>query len=224
MRVLAIGDIHGCSAALDALLAAVQPTSTDVIVTLGDYVDRGPDSKGVIDRLMALARTHELVPLIGNHDQMMLDAREGRACDWLVGYGLPTLASYAAPGAAASLDDVPEAHWTFLGGCRDFHETTAHIFVHANLHPDMDLDEQPTYMMRWESLHAGNVAAHKSGKAMVCGHTSQKTGKPLNLGHAICIDTYAHGGGWLTCLDVLSGQLWQANQQRQVQTASIDEF
>jgi serine/threonine protein phosphatase 1 len=224
VRILAIGDLHGCSAALDALLAAVKPTSEDVIITLGDYVDRGPDSKGVIDRLLALQQTHELVPIIGNHDQMMLDARDGRACDWLVGYGLPTLASYARGGGKGSLDDVPDAHWDFLTGCRDLHETATHVFVHANLHPELDLDEQPPYVTRWESLRASSAVAHRSGKTMVCGHTSQKTGKPLNLGHAICIDTYAHGGGWLTCLDAVTGQVWQASQQGRVQTAWIDEF
>ncbi|MGL4552234.1 MAG: metallophosphoesterase, partial [Gemmataceae bacterium] len=73
MRTLAIGDIHGYSATLDALLQAVAPAADDRVVTLGDYVDRGPDSRGVIDRLIALHATGRLIPLFGNHDEMMLE-------------------------------------------------------------------------------------------------------------------------------------------------------
>src|SRR2546426_9720291 len=79
MRVLAIGDIHGSIVALETLLAAVAPTPTDLIVTLGDYVDRGPRSCEVIEKLLALQATGRLVALLGNHDQMMLDARAGVA-------------------------------------------------------------------------------------------------------------------------------------------------
>ena len=59
---------------------------------------------------------------------------------------------------------------------------------------------------------------------MICGHTSQKNGQPINLGHAICIDTWACGGGWLTCLDVYGGQVWQTNQQGRVQMSRIEQF
>ena len=72
MRILAIGDIHGCSIAFDTLIASVQPQPNDKIITLGDYVDRGPDSKGVIDRLIALHETGQLTALRGNHELMML--------------------------------------------------------------------------------------------------------------------------------------------------------
>jgi hypothetical protein len=71
-RTIAIGVIHGCSAALDALLEAIGPRPDDIIVTLGDYINRGPDSRGVLDRLIDLIRRCRLVPLLGNHDQMLL--------------------------------------------------------------------------------------------------------------------------------------------------------
>ena len=77
MRVLAIGDIHGCSKALDTILAAVQLRPDDQIITLGDYIDRGPDSMGVIERLLALRRLNQVTCLRGNHEQMMLEARKG---------------------------------------------------------------------------------------------------------------------------------------------------
>lgn len=224
-RVLAIGDVHGCARALDALLAAVAPGSDELLITLGDYVDRGPDSRGVLERLIALQGTHRLVSLIGNHDQMMLDARSGDPEKqwWLTDYGVETLASYATPCDAGSLATVPAAHWAFLEACRDVFETATHVFVHANLYPDLPLDQQPPFMTRWESLDPASSAPHASGKVMVCGHTSQRSGRPLNLGHAIGIDTWAHGGGWLTALDVLSGRIWQANQRGEVQTGWLDD-
>ena len=77
MRLLAISDIHGCSRAFDTLLDAVAPKPDDQIITLGDYVDRGPDSRGVLDRLVALHDTGRLIALRGNHDVMMLEAAQG---------------------------------------------------------------------------------------------------------------------------------------------------
>ena len=78
-RTIAIGDIHGCSVAFAALLESIDPQSDDTIVTLGDYVDRGIDSKGVIELLIALGDRCHFVPLLGNHEEMMVGAREGRA-------------------------------------------------------------------------------------------------------------------------------------------------
>lgn len=225
MRVLAIGDIHGCAVAFDALLDAVKPRGDDLIVTLGDYVDRGPRSREVIEKLIALNATGRLVAILGNHDQMMLDARddEMKLADWSRGYGKKTLASYAQDGGRGTLDDVPAAHWHFLESvCRDFFEIDTHFFVHANAHPDQPLAEQPVYMLRWETFD--DPPAHESGKVMVCGHTSQKDGRIVNRGHAVCIDTYAHGGGWLTCLDVKTGKLWQANEKRALQESWLDDF
>ncbi len=118
---------------------------------------------------------------------------------------------------------MPATHWHFLErNCRDCYETENHFFVHANAYPDSPLSEQPVYMLRWEQF--GDPAPHSSGKVMVCGHTSQKDGRIVNLGHAICIDTYAHRGGWLTCLDVKSGRVWQANEKRGIQTSWLDDY
>ena len=75
-RILAIGDIHGCNSALDALLDVVQPIGGDTIVVLGDVVDRGPDTRACIERLLAVSRSVELIHLMGNHEEMMLAARE----------------------------------------------------------------------------------------------------------------------------------------------------
>ena len=75
-RLIAIGDIHGCADALEAILAAIDPREEDCIVTLGDYVDRGPETPRVIERLIQLRSAGNLVPLLGNHELMMLVGME----------------------------------------------------------------------------------------------------------------------------------------------------
>jgi serine/threonine protein phosphatase 1 len=225
MRCLTIGDIHGCSDALDALLGAIAPRPDDLIVTLGDYVNRGPDSAGVVERLVRLNRAGRLIALRGNHEQMMVEARDegGDKLERFLNVGGDrTLASYSVLGDAGRLADVPDEHWDFVeNACRDWYETATHFFVHANAYPDCPLAEQPDYMLRWESFD--DPPPHESGKVMVCGHTPQKNGRPRNIGHAICIDTHAHGGGWLTCLDTSTGQFWQANEHGQTRQGWIDD-
>jgi len=225
MRILAIGDIHGCTIAFDTLLAAVQLQPDDQIITLGDYVDHGPDSKGIINRLIALHDTGQLVALRGNHELGMLAARlsDKNELLWICCDGDKTLASYSLSNDELNRADIPNTHWNFLKNvCLNWYETDTHFFVHANADSSLSLSQQPDDMLFWKRFK--NPAPHCSGKIMVCGHTSQKSGVPLNLGHAICIDTWAYGKGWLTCLDVISGKVWQANQAGQQREAWIDEF
>lgn len=213
MRHLAVGDIHGCFHALTTLAAYVPFESEDVVITLGDYVNRGPNSYAVIDWLIARHNTGQLIPLRGNHEVMMLAAREDADNfeRWVHYGGDATLTSYSPFGDPGRFTDVPDAHWAFLeNDLRGWHEIDSHFFVHANAYPEMPLAEQPDVMLYWESFN--NPPAHESGKIMVCGHTSQKSGRPRNIGHAVCIDTWAYGRGWLTCLDVKTGRYWQANQ------------
>jgi serine/threonine protein phosphatase 1 len=216
-RTIAIGDIHGCSAALDALLEAIRPRPEDIIVTLGDYINRGPDSRGVLDRLINLMRRCRLVPLLGNHDQMLLDVRSGKyPISWLLDMGgTATLDSYSS---SRDLDLIPDEHYAFLESCRDFYETDTHIFVHANYFPDIPMDEQHGGMLRWESLRHMTPGPHESGKTVIVGHTSQKNAEILDLGHLKCIDTYCYGGGWLTALDVQTGEIWQADREGNMKT------
>jgi serine/threonine protein phosphatase 1 len=210
-RTIAIGDIHGCSTALAALLEALQPRADDTLVLLGDYVDRGPDSRGTIEMLLALATRCRLVPLLGNHEEMLLFHRaywaDGNA--WLMYGGQATLESYGVDSPV----DIPQRHIDFLKECVDWHETERHFFVHASYEPHLPLAEQTVHMLRWESLRLHVPGPHSSGKTAVVGHTSQKSGEVLDVGHLVCIDTYCYGGGWLTALDVETGGLWQANQR-----------
>jgi serine/threonine protein phosphatase 1 len=214
VRYLAVGDIHGCFEALRTLAAAVPFTDDDMIITLGDYVDRGPNSCAVLDWLIAHSKRGKLVALRGNHEIMMLRARDSKDLlqDWLFNGGDKTLASYSPFDDAGRLVDVPDAHWDFLETqTRPWFETERHFFVHANAYPNCSLDEQTDLVLYWEPFD--DPPPHESGKIMVCGHTTQKSGVPRNIGHAVCIDTWVYGKGWLTCLDVGSGIYWQANQR-----------
>ncbi|MGK7927452.1 MAG: metallophosphoesterase family protein [Spirulina sp.] len=224
-RTIAIGDIHGCSLALDLLLDAIALQPEDTLITLGDYIDRGNDSKGVLDRLISLHQTGQLIPLKGNHEIMLLEARQSlyEERHWRQSGGEKTLQSYVAPGQTATLENIPIEHFLFMEKtCCHFWETETHFFVHANVDPDIPLNAQSENILFWEKLR-GSVA-HYSGKIMVCGHTPQISGKPINFGRTICIDTWVYGEGWLTGLDVKSGRIWQSNQKGQTRSAWIDEF
>ena len=209
-RTIAIGDIHGCSAALRALVAAIQPAPDDTLVPLGDYVDRGPDSRGVIDLILDLEKRCRIVPLLGNHELMLLDAVQNPRViqPWLECGGDTTVQSYGG-----RLGNMPPEHLEFVRRCKRYFEIPTHFFVHANYAADIPLDEQPDYLLFWEHLHFHFPAPHDNGKTAIVGHTAQKTAEILDLGHVICLDTYCHGGGWLTALDVESGQVWQADRE-----------
>jgi serine/threonine protein phosphatase 1 len=225
VRTYAIGDIHGHIGQLRAILEAIRPEHEDVVITLGDYVNRGPDSSGVIAKLLQLSARTRLVALRGNHEQMLLQARDDSAqiAEFLRNGGDATLRSYSPLEDEGQLADVPDEHWEFTEDtCVDWYETATHFFVHANAYPDLPLAEQPEYMLRWEQFN--DPPPHESGKIMVCGHTSQKSGQPRNIGHAICIDTAVHKTGILTCLETGSGKVFQANPAGNVQVSWIDEY
>lgn len=209
-RILAIGDIHGCNTALETLLAAVQPTSGDTVVVLGDVVDRGPDVQACIDRLIDLQSALRLVHLMGNHEEMMLDsATDGDwLTDWLSHGGIETLQSYGRP---PRFENVPESHWEFLRTGLDFFETDNEVFVHSNLEPNVPRDQQVAEWLRWQRLR-GDERPDWSGKRVICGHTSLPNGIPGILDGWVNIDTWCYGGGWLTGLDVTTDTVWQANE------------
>lgn len=226
-RILAIGDIHGCRQSLESLATHVGFNSDDSIVCLGDYIDRGPNSRGVIDFLIELeSSVKQLVNLKGNHEVMMLESREDSDHHrrWLSVGGVDTLASYRA----RTFDQIPQTHWDFLENLEEYCESENHIFVHANLEASVELEDQTDSSLYWKKLQMpsklfkkGNPL-HCSGKMMVCGHTPQKSGVPLKLEHAICIDTHVYeDGGWLTCLDVETEGYWQANEKGELNIGSL---
>jgi len=221
-RLIAVGDIHGCLAALVALLEAIQPRPEDRIVTLGDYVDRGPDSRGVLEELIGLAKRCRLIPLLGNHDEMLLDVCGGRRWllnDWLAFGGAATLASYA--GAAP--ERIPREHIEFLERARSLYEAENAFFVHASYLPEQPLNEQPVQVMHWQWIRRNPPGPHVSGKTAFVGHTSQKDGRILDLGYLKCIDTCCYGGKWLTAMEVRTGQVWQADPAGKPRGMTNDE-
>ena len=107
----------------------------------------------------------------------------------------------------------PPAHIEFLRSCRLFYESERHFFVHGNYRANLPLDRQPAETLLWESLKARPPGPHCSGKMAIVGHSSQKSGEILDLGYLKCIDTWCYGQGWLTAIELHSGQIWQADKE-----------
>jgi serine/threonine protein phosphatase 1 len=222
-RKIAIGDIHGCLAPLDAILSAIGPTKDDVIVTVGDYVDRGPDSKGVIERLMQLNQSTQLFPLMGNHEEMMLAVlnRTREPFGWINHGGLQTMESY---GFSGDLSVIPQNHKDFLTNLLPFYESDTHFVVHANYDPQMRLENQSIEFLRWMKLTERMPRPHFSGKHAIVGHTHNRNGEIVQAPHLTCIDTHCYGGKWLTALDWTCGHVWQANLEGDFREFDLEPF
>lgn len=210
-RTIVVGDIHGCSKALAALLNVVALTPADTLILLGDIVDRGTDTHGVIEQLLALRELCRLVLLRGNHEEMLLAAQtstvELRA--WIYSGGARTLDSY---GFGGGLEVIPRSHLELLRASKPYYQTARHVFVHANYVADLPMEDQPSNTLYWESLYARMPGPHFSGKTFFVGHTPQVDGQILDLGYIKCIETDCVGRGWLTAIDVDTGRIWQADK------------
>lgn len=226
MRIWAIGDVHGCLTALETLLATLTLKTEDQLIFLGDLVDRGPDTRGVIERILQLRMERTVHVIKGNHEEMLMISRDlpGYAQAWQKYGGREAMASYGwtqgvEPGW---IEAIPLAHWNFLKkDLVDAVEEAGHIMVHGGLDPDVPIPEQAWDEMRWKRWE--NPLPHASGSIMVCGHTHQLNGKPCSVGHAICIDTWAYGKGWLTALELASHEYVQANQKGEVRRDRLSE-
>ncbi len=222
-RVYAVGDIHGRADLLEALLeqieadAARHPEAVKRLIYLGDYVDRGPASSAVIDMVLHDGPPgFEVVPLMGNHEEMMLrfleDIAVGRT--WMMNGGDATLLSYGVepPSMFAGTplvrhaqqqfaERLPARHKTFLDGLALSHTQGDYLFVHAGVRPGVPLDEQRAEDLLWirdEFLDSDR----DFGKVVVHGHsiTLDPDFRPNRIG----IDTGAYRSHQLTCL-VLEG-------------------
>jgi serine/threonine protein phosphatase 1 len=219
-RVYAIGDIHGRSDLLDRLLGFIHrdlaPYGGEAtLVFIGDYVDRGPDSRGVIDILLDIARQLPCHFLRGNHDQAMLDfaADPGTFPAWRTLGGGETLLSYGVRPPAGSdwgvlsqarqqFDRaVPAEHWRFLRQLQNAVEIGDYYFAHAGARPGVALSDQDPQDLMWirdEFLKS----EHDFGKVIVHGHSP--SGGPVRKSNRIAIDTGAYQSGRLTAA-VLDG-------------------
>jgi len=215
-RTLVISDIHGEIDKFTRLLEKVSYNpGQDQLILLGDYVDKGPDTRRVVEKVMQLHREGAIV-LKGNHDHMMVNSFEGDPVfieRWFRNGARATLSSYEHPGAASeapapeTLEITPllEEHLSFLGGLQTYYETEDTIFVHAGVHPSTPLAETDAYVLMWirDEFHKG----YRGSKTVVFGHTITETlhgKKEVYFGdnNIIGIDGGAVYGGLLHCLEL----------------------
>lgn len=218
-RLIVVGDIHGCDVALRTLLDRWQLQPADHLVVLGDVIDRGPQSRQVLNLLVEVEDSCQLTFVLGNHEEMLLDVLAGgRPETWLHHGGVATLDSYGG-----DLGNIPERHLNLLGRAVDYWESPSAICIHANLEPGVDLPDQDHHWLRWQRL-TGMEYPHSSGKVVLCGHSAQRSGLPMVGDRWICLDTMAFAGKFLTCLEVNTWKFQQANQVGGFREFSLDEF
>jgi len=212
-KIFAIGDIHGCSDRLDLLMEKIPiDPEGDTLVFIGDYIDRGPDPKGVIDRILRIRETHRnVVCLSGNHEQLFLDYYlRGRGVEtFLFNGGMSTLISYGfQPGGSRRSLQIPEEHRAFYEGLVLSYETSDYIFVHAGLRPGIPLAEQSDFDRLW--IRDEFICSdYDFGKTVIFGHTHQPGNCPYNDGGKIGIDTGAVYGGRLSCVELPEVRFYQ---------------
>ncbi|MGE0180236.1 MAG: metallophosphoesterase family protein [Sphingomonas sp.] len=225
-RVYAIGDIHGRSDLLEALLASIEadraqrPAADTLLIFLGDLVDRGPDSRGVVERLMTVRGGP--VPtrfLMGNHEEVFLRAVGGdvkalrfliriggRATIMSYGIGADEYASLDYEALAGRLRElVPQAHVDFLSSFEEWIEVGDYLFVHAGIRPGVDLDAQRPSDLRW--IRDDFLDCRDDfGKLVVHGHsiTDDVDIRPNRIG----IDTGAFESGQLTAIGLEGAERW----------------
>jgi len=201
--IYAVGDIHGCLDRLEMLLEEVQPDlEKDVLLFIGDYIDRGPDSRGVVDYVLRLQQKYpreHVVCLKGNHEAMFLDFLEGRERElFLFNGGMSTLRDYWG-GNWDSIKELilPPEHESFYRELRAYYETPDYIFVHGGLKPGVLLPEQTEEDLLW--IRGEFITSMEDfGRLVVFGHTPFR--RPLVMPNKIGIDTGAVYGNFLTCL------------------------
>lgn len=228
-RAYAVGDVHGRLDLLDRLLEAIdndlvgRPKARTLLVFLGDLIDRGPDSRGVIERLRSF-RHGTLRPyfLAGNHEEIflrILAGERGLLNDWLRFGGRECLASYdvdhmalaemsEADALTAIKEAVPDSHAGFIASFNDSLSFGSYLFVHAGLRPGVELRSQSVTDLRWiRSPFLEDETDH--GAVVVHGHTI--CGEVVHRPNRIGIDTGAYRTGVLTALGLEGSSKWTLN-------------
>lgn len=215
MRVYAMGDLHGCLEHLERALAAIKEESAGIpfrVVFLGDYVDRGPDSRGVLERLMSGPRPgegEEWICLMGNHEMLMLGGMSGDKNylkGWLLNGGKETLAGYQISGASGLVlerEPMNEAlEW--VRNLPLLYDDGKRYFVHAMIDPRYPLspdNEKQREALLWKhvrSNHTEKAFQEIYGRQVVHGHSPQFEGRVFATVHRVNLDTGAVFGGALT--------------------------
>ena len=212
VKYFAIGDVHGCLSHLMRMMEVLKPElvpERDTLVFLGDYVDRGPDPRGVVDYVLELRRElPHVVCLKGNHEAMLLDwVLNGAHYDlYLYNGGGTTIRSYSTEGSFL----LPPDHLRFFKELCLCYETDQYIFVHAGVREGRALSDQEPFDVLWirdEFIHA----AHGLNKVVIFGHTPYH--EPFVAPDKIGIDTGAVYGGTLTCLELPAVRFYRVGPQ-----------
>lgn len=219
-RLLAIGDIHGCAHELEILLNKLDVQAHDTVVFLGDYIDRGPSSRRVVDLILDLKKRCEVVTLCGNHEAMFLDfldrpESEGAGLFFLNG-GATTVDNYTEEDGSIAL---PEEHMLFFRNLKMTYEKDGFFFVHAGI-PDVPIaelnEEEHGFAMLWSRYPFLN-STFKWEKFIVHGHTPvQQVDWRENR---VNLDTGCVYNGTLTAVDVKSKTVVQVGKGAKGETA-----
>lgn len=198
--IYVIGDIHGCLRPLQRLLGRIEPQPGDEVIFIGDYIDRGPQSREVVEYLLGLP--YRCVFLLGNHEKMLLDFLAGDDQGlFLANGGLATLQSY---GGDAS--KIPPAHIRFFRSLRPMYQASGYLFVHAGIRPMVPLEKQKVDDLVWIRQEFFQFVG-RFPKPVVFGHTPLR--QVLLAPDRIGIDTGCVYGGKLTCLKLPERQIIQ---------------
>jgi serine/threonine protein phosphatase 1 len=226
--IYAIGDVHGRRDLLDRLLITLEDDvarrdepQRPLLIFLGDYVDRGPDSRGVVDRIRSVIAgdTFETIALMGNHERAMLnfliDPFAHRA--WLTFGGQETIMSYGAPApepdadddtlidCAAKLESLAAPHLDFLRRLKLWHVVGNHLFVHAGVRPGVALEEQEDSDLLWIRAKFLGAERHGLPYRVVYGHTP---GPAVLIGEdRVSVDTGAYASGVLSAVRVKDAEI-----------------
>jgi serine/threonine protein phosphatase 1 len=231
MRRFVIGDIHGCLTELEYLIGNLPLEHGDRIVFLGDYIDRGPDSKGVVSYLLDLQSQAvcDLVFLKGNHEDMLLSylGLGGQHGDvFLLNGGKPTIESYGLPTTAPTpnelLQRMPASHLTFYRDLKISYLMPPFLCVHAGIHPAKPLEEQNEIEMMW-IRNQFIYRSHQLPYTVLFGHTPQNE-VFLDIPYKIGLDTGLVYGNLLTCLDTEAKMLYQIKRgKKSIKKVSIQK-
>lgn len=216
-RIFVVGDIHGCPLELDLLLSHLTHVENlspdDRLIFIGDYIDRGPDSKAVIERLIHLAAAFpQTIFLRGNHEEMLLGflGLTRTVAPYLENGGAVTFASYGNANAANREDAfaiLPEVHLNFIKATERMLLVDNFLFVHAGINPLRSLEDQDDEDVYWiRDVFIQNI--HRLEKMVIFGHTPFED-VLFHMPYKIGIDTGLVYGNALSCLELTKGVVLQ---------------
>ncbi len=223
-KIFAIGDIHGCAQELSDLIAKLPLDNNSKIVFLGDYIDRGPDSRNVIEQIIELSDQYEVVALRGNHEAMLLeffnDPSSSMAGFFILNGGSATLASYIYQD---NQYQIPDEHMNFFNNLPYYHETEDYFFVHAGV-PNIKIDQIDVETHKHELLwiREGFLRSRFNWrKKIIHGHSPRP--EPEIKKNRINLDTGCVFSGQLTAIELPSETIYQVPARKKIPRTFLKE-